>query len=130
MSFPKTSRAIVPGFYPQIPVSKLICFEKFAHGRNYIFRTARRFYFDYFHSLIWDRKYYKTVFSGNGEDEGGIVWVVEEIYVTLPFQIYSSYLYDYMANLVRNFKVFPNATKNLFVCPLWDISLIHLKYKS
>ena len=52
------------------------------------------------------------------------------VYVTLPSQVCSSYLRDYMANLIRNIKAFPNAIKNLVVCLLWNISLIHLKYKS
>ena len=32
MSFPKTFRATVPAFQPQIRVSKLIYFQKFAHA--------------------------------------------------------------------------------------------------
>ena len=32
MSLPKTFRATVPAFYPQILVSKLIYFQKFAHA--------------------------------------------------------------------------------------------------
>ena len=76
---------------------------------------------DYFHisvhSFIRDRKHYETV-----------SWA-EEVYVTLPSQIYSSFFRD-MANLVRIIMVFPNAIKNLVVCLLWKIFLIHLKYKS
>ena len=34
MSFPKTSRAGVPEFYPQILVNELICFQKFAHAQK------------------------------------------------------------------------------------------------
>ena len=34
MSFPKTSGASVPAFYPQILVSKLICFQMFAPAQK------------------------------------------------------------------------------------------------
>ena len=55
---------------------------------------------------------------------------LKEVYVTLPSQIYSSYLRDYIANSVRNIKAFPNAIKNFVVTLLWKISLIHCKNKS
>ena len=35
----------------------------------------------------------------------------EDVYVTLPSQIYPSYLRDYMTSLVKNIKAFPNAIK-------------------
>ena len=54
----------------------------------------------------------------------------EEVDITLPYQIYSSYLRDYIANYIWNIKVFPNVMKNLVVYLLWKISLIHLIYKS
>ena len=53
----------------------------------------------------------------------------DDVYITLPSQIYSSYLGDYMANLIGNMKPLPNAIKNLVVSLLWKISLIHMKYK-
>ena len=75
-----------------------------------IFGTARRFYFDFFFhisvlSFIRDRKHYKIIiFLGEG-------W--GEVYIILPYQIYSSYVRDYMANYIwNNIKVFPNAMKN------------------
>ena len=36
----------------------------------------------------------------------------EEVYITLPYQIYSSYLCKYMANYTWNIKVFHNVMKN------------------
>ena len=36
----------------------------------------------------------------------------EEVYITLPHQIYFSYVRDYMANYIWNVKVFPNVMKN------------------
>ena len=84
--------------------------------RNNIFRTARRFYFDYFlisaHSFIRDRKLCKTV-----------SWA-EEVYLTLTSQIYFSELCDYMTNLIRNIGAFPNAIRNVTVCFLWKMSHI------
>ena len=84
--------------------------------KNDIFGTARRFYF----SFIRDRKHYKTREYGGGG----------EVYVTLPSQIYSSYLRDYKTNSVGNIKAFANAIKNLVVSLLSKISLIHIKRKS
>ena len=102
MLFPKTSRAIIPAFYPQILVSKLVCFQSLRMRRNDIVGTDCRFYFEHFHisvySFIRDRKHYKTVSRGVA---GG-----EEDNVALPSQIYSSYLRDYIDNLVRNIKDF------------------------
>ena len=107
MSIPKTVRASIPRFYPQILVSKLICFQKFAHSQKCLFGTANLFYFDYFHisahSFIRDRKHHKTVSWG------------EEVYGALPSQIYPSYFRDYMAIFVKNIKAFPNAIKNLVI---------------
>ena len=91
--------------------------------KNDIFRTARRFYFDYFRisvqRFIRDKKHYKTISLGE-----------QEVYITLPSQIYSSCFRDYMVNFVKNIKAFPNAIKSLVVYLLWRIFLIHLKYKS
>ena len=107
--FPKTSRASIPAFYPQILVSKLISFKSLRMRRNHIVGAACRFCFDHFHmsvhSFIRDRKHYKTVSRGEG---GG-----EEDNVTLPSQIYSSYVRDSIDNSVRNIKTFPNVVKNL-----------------
>ena len=65
MSFWKSSRVSVPAFCPQILVSKLLCFRDFAHAQKYVFREARRFYFDYFHvsahSFIRNWKHYKII---------------------------------------------------------------------
>ena len=36
----------------------------------------------------------------------------DEVYITLPYQIYSSCLRDYMANYIWNMNVFPNVIKN------------------
>ena len=36
----------------------------------------------------------------------------EEVYITLPRQIYFSYFCDQMANCIWNIKVFPNVMKN------------------
>ena len=84
------------------------------------FGKVRKFHFDYFnisvHSSIRDRKHYKTVLRVEGGGEGAGLYHP-------PFQIYSSYLRDYIANWIRNIQAFPNAIKNL-------VSLIHLKYKS
>ena len=105
MSFWKSSRVSVPAFCPQILVSKLLCFRNFAHAQKYVFREACRFYFDYFHvsvhSFIRNRKHYKI-----------IIFLRGEVYITLPHQIYSSYLRDYMVNYIWNMKVFPNVIKN------------------
>ena len=54
----------------------------------------------------------------------------EEVDIPLPYQIYSSYLRDYIANYIWNIKVFPNVMKSLVVYLLRKISLIHLIYKS
>ena len=43
MLFQKTSRVSVPAIYPQILVSKLICFQNFANVQKYFFRAAGRF---------------------------------------------------------------------------------------
>ena len=108
MSFPKTSRAGVPEFYSQILVNELIFFKSLRIPRNDIFVTARRFYLDHFHIFAHSfRKHYKIVSME--------WWGVKEVYVTLPSQIYSSYLRDYIANSVRNIKAFPNAIRNLVV---------------
>ena len=106
MSLQKSSRVNVPAFYPQTLVSKLLCFQNFAHAQKQVFREARRFYFDYFHvsvySFIRNRKHYKIIIFS---------WE-EEVYIILPYQIYSSYLRDYMANSIWNIKAFSNVIKN------------------
>ena len=86
-------------FHLQILVSKLICFQKHMRGNNN-FGRACRFYFDYFHisvhSFIRDRKQLRVGEGGRGRRRWGL-------YVTLPSQIYSSYLHGYIVNLVRGF---------------------------
>ena len=86
-------------FYLQILVSKLICFQKHMRGNNN-FGRACRFYFDYFHisvhSFIRDRKQLRVGEGGGERRRWGL-------YVTLPSQIYSSYLHGYIVNLVRGF---------------------------
>ena len=120
MPFPEklqsqTTQILPPNSGQQINMLSKVC----ACAEMTFFGTAHRFYFDYFHisvhKFMQDRKH-KTA-----------SWE-EEVCVTLPSQIYSSNLHDYMANFVRNIKAFPNAIKNLVVYLLWNICFIHLKY--
>ena len=128
MLFPETSRASVSVFYPQILVSKLICFQKFAHAcaKNIFLGQLADFVLIIFinQSTVSFETENIIKGEGRGRGEGG---VGREVYVTLPSQIYSSYLCDYKANSVRNIKAFSNAIKNLVVSLLWKISVIHLK---
>ena len=76
MSFWKSSRVSVPAFCPQILVSKLLCLRNFAYAQKYVFREARRFYFDYFHvsvhSFTRNRKHYKIIIFLAGWGGGDI----------------------------------------------------------
>ena len=104
MSLQKSSRVNVPAFYPQTLVRKFLCFQNFGHAQKTVFREASRFYFDYFHesfhSFIRNRKQKIIIFSWG-----------EEVYITLSYQIYFSYLPDYMANYIWNIKAFFNVIK-------------------
>ena len=100
MSFQKSSKVSVPAFCPQILVSKLLCFENFAHAQKQVFREACRFYFDYFHlsvhSFIRNRNHYKTIIFLGGRG--------------LYHPPLSNLLF-YIANYIWNIKVFPNVMK-------------------
>ena len=104
MSLQKSFRVNVPAFYLQTLVRKFLCFQNFGHAQKTVFRKARRFYFDYFHvsvhSFIRNRKQKIIIFCWG-----------EEVYITLSYQIYFSYLPDYMANYIWNIKAFFNVIK-------------------
>ena len=115
MLFQKTSRVSVPAFYPQILISKLICFQNFANVQKYLFRAARRFSW-VFSNLQIIFMYLSTVLF---ETENIIKLLLlflggrgYEFYITLSYQICSSYLRDYMANCICNIKVFANVIKS------------------
>ena len=108
ISFQKSSKVSVPAFCPQILVSKLLCFQNFAHAQKQVFREAFRFYFIF--------TYLFTVSFKTGNIIKLLFSWGEEVYNTLPYQIYFSYLHSYMANYIWNIKVFPNVMKNqLFI---------------
>ena len=70
---------------------------------------------------------YLSTVSHQARNMKQLFWV-EKDYITLPFQIYSSYLCDYLANLVKNIPTLFNVIKNFVVCLLFKSSYFHFKY--
>ena len=94
----KTFRATVPAFRPEILVSKLIYIQKFAHAQKWHFWVNSQIVFWLFPYICLQfysrQETASSVWSGEGR------W---GFYVTLPSQIYSSSLRDYIDNSVRSF---------------------------